>query len=340
MSIVVTHKSISAFICLVALCSALASELPRLPVPKPPKIQPPRKAPTRLKSSPDNFVRVTLFGTGKIMLGAEEVTRAQLLEKLAEIKRSGDVPRIVFCVDSECRYEDVREVTTELRRRGVEVVEQEPGRFVRVTLFGTGKIMLGAEEVTRAQLLEKLAEIKRSGDVPVVLLSIAGDCRYGDVYEVKENIRHSGFEVVEQEMTPPKPKDSGIYRPPTTGKKFDSKGKYNSSPTNRGSKPCAKPSKSTGADDTRENQDWIGKVSGDVYNKWTPPEGVFWNGAPPRATIELTIAADGRVLSSKLVKPSGNARMDASIKEMLCVLTRVTRPPHGGQTIRVELTTE
>ena len=267
MSIVVTHKSISAFICLVALCSALASELPRLPVPKPPKIQPPRKAPTRLKSSPDNFVRVTLFGTGKIMLGAEEVTRAQLLEKLAEIKRSGDVPGI--------------------------------------------------------------------------LLSIGGDCRYGDVYGVKEDIRHSGFEVVEQEMTPPKTNGSGIYQPPTTGKKFDPKGKYNSSPTNRGSKPGAKPSKSTGADDTRENQDWIGKVSVDVYNNWTPPEGVFWGGGKaPQATIELTIAADGRVLSSKLVKPSGNARMDASIREMLRVLTRVTRPPHGGQTIRVELIPE
>ena len=138
-----------------------------------------------------------------------------------------------------------------------------------------------------------------------------------------------------------KPKDSGIYQPPTTGKKFDPKGKYNSSPTNRGSKPGAKPSKSTGADDTRENQDWIGKVSVDVYNNWTPPEGVFWGGGKaPQATIELTIAADGRVLSSKLVKPSGNARMDASIREMLRVLTRVTRPPHGGQTIWVELTPE
>ena len=326
MSIVITHKSISAFVFLVALCiSAFASEpmvkppprpLPPKPVVKPPPKKKPPKEP--VVTPPDDFVRVTLFDTDNIMLDAEGVTRAQLLEKLAEIKRYGDVHKIVFCVDRECRYEDVREVATELRRRGFEVVEQEPERFVRVTLFGTGKITLDAEAVTRAQLLEKLAEIKRSGDVPVVLLSIAGDCRYGDVYEVKENIRHSGFEVVEQQTTSP-----------TTGKKF-----------NPLRKKAMNPSKNTGADDAWENQNWQEKVSGDVYNCWTPPEGVFWNGAPPQATIELTIAADGRVLSSKLVKPSGNARLDASIREMLRVLTRVTRPPHGGQTIRVELIPE
>lgn len=140
--------------------------------------------------------------------------------------------------------------------------------------------------------------------------------------------------------TKAKPKDPGIYQPPSTGKKFDPKGKYKSSPTNQGSNPNAQPSKHTGATDTQENNDWISKVSGDLYNNWTPPEGVFWNGAPPRATIELTISSDGRVVSARLVKPSGNARMDASIKEMLRVLTRVTRPPHGGQTIRVELIPE
>ena len=139
-----------------------------------------------------------------------------------------------------------------------------------------------------------------------------------------------------------KPKDNGVYQPPTTGKKFDPKGKYSGSPTNRGSNPNARPSKQPGpGDDSDKNQKWHEQVIGDVKSCWSPPEGVFWGGgAPPQAVVELTIAADGRVLNARLVKSSGNARMDATIKEMLRVLTRVTRPPHGGQTIRVELIPE
>ena len=136
------------------------------------------------------------------------------------------------------------------------------------------------------------------------------------------------------------PKDSGVYRPPSNGQKFDPKKKYGP-PDSRGSNPDARPSKQPGpGDDPEKTRRWYEKVSGDVYEKWTPPEGVFWKGAPPQATVELHVAADGRVLSSRLVTSSGNARMDATIRQMLTVLTRVTPPPGGAQTIRVQLIPE
>lgn len=75
-----------------------------------------------------------------------------------------------------------------------------------------------------------------------------------------------------------------------------------------------------------------------VYDRWTPAEQVFWqNGKPPIGVVELTIAADGRVLSAKLETPSGNARMDASIRQMIKVLDRVPRPPFAPYSILVEL---
>ena len=140
--------------------------------------------------------------------------------------------------------------------------------------------------------------------------------------------------------TKAKQKNSGVYQPANNGQKFDPKKKYGP-PNSRGSNPNAPPSKQPGpGDDPAKNQKWYEKVSGDVYNCWTPPEGVFWKGAPPQATVELYVAADGRVLSSRLVTPSGNARMDATIRQMLSALNRVTPPPDGEQKIRVLLIPE
>ena len=58
---------------------------------------------------------------------------------------------------------------------------------------------------------------------------------------------------------------------------------------------------------------------------------------PPHATIELKIAADGRVLSAKLESASGNARMDASIRQLIKRLDRVPRPPYAPYTILVDM---
>jgi TonB family protein len=140
------------------------------------------------------------------------------------------------------------------------------------------------------------------------------------------------------------PRDNDVYRP-TEGQKFDPKQKYSydnknnrsSTSSSRFSNESARPGPPA---DSRANEKWQESVAGELYNNWVPPEGVFWRGQPPVAIVELKVAADGRVVSSRIVKPSGNARMDASIRQMLSVLTRVTPPPDGGQSIRVQLIPE
>jgi len=140
------------------------------------------------------------------------------------------------------------------------------------------------------------------------------------------------------------PKDTGVYTP-TEGQKFDPKKKYSYNNTNRNSASSSKNSNDPSARpgppaDSRADEKWQESVAGELYNHWTPPENVFWGSNPPQAVVELTIAADGRVLRHRLVTPSGNPRMDATIREMLNNLTRVPRPPDGSRNIRVTLIPE
>ena len=158
---------------------------------------------------------------------------------------------------------------------------------------------------------------------------------------------------VKSKPTPPQPKvkprpmkrqnrDNDVYRP-TEGQKFDPNKKYSynnrskTSPSRTSNDRPVRPGPPAGP---KANEKWQESVAGDLYNNWVPPEGVFWRGEPPVAIVELNVAADGRVLSSRIVKQSGNARMDASIRQMLSVLTRVTPPPDGAQSIRVQLIPE
>ena len=139
--------------------------------------------------------------------------------------------------------------------------------------------------------------------------------------------------------------DTYVYERET---RYDPKKKYNPTPANSSNRNRTSSNASTGASprpgpaaDSRADEKWQESLVGDLYGKWTPPEGAFWHGStPPQAVVELTIAADGRVLKTRLVTPSGNARMDATIREMLKNLRSVPRPPEGGRTIRVTLIPE
>ena len=94
------------------------------------------------------------------------------------------------------------------------------------------------------------------------------------------------------------------------------------------------------ADSDEQDKKWNDSVGKFVDMLWTPPENVFWGNDPPRAVVELVIADNGRVLRARVVKSSGNPRMDATIHQLLEQLTgrNAPRPPGGGQrTIEVEL---
>ena len=71
--------------------------------------------------------------------------------------------------------------------------------------------------------------------------------------------------------------------------------------------------------------------------KWSQPPDSLLGGQRPQATIELEISADGRVLSSKIVKLSGNNSMDESVRRLLKVLDRVPAPPNGAMKIHVNM---
>ena len=69
--------------------------------------------------------------------------------------------------------------------------------------------------------------------------------------------------------------------------------------------------------------------------KWTPPSKVLLFGKTPVVLVELDIAANGRVISKKIVKRSGVNAMDQSIEIMLNQLDCVPIPPDGRITQQI-----
>ena len=74
-----------------------------------------------------------------------------------------------------------------------------------------------------------------------------------------------------------------------------------------------------------------------MEDKWIQPPDSLLGGLRPQATIELEISADGRVLSARIIKESGNFSMDESVRRLLKVLDRVPVPPNGALKIHVNL---
>ena len=69
----------------------------------------------------------------------------------------------------------------------------QDGSTKSVTLTGDNKIMLDDREVTRAQLIAELAELKKTGAKIDLLLRADGKCSYKAVIELMADIRRSGF---------------------------------------------------------------------------------------------------------------------------------------------------
>ena len=75
----------------------------------------------------------------------------------------------------------------------------------------------------------------------------------------------------------------------------------------------------------------------DIKFRSVEPPAVLLGDQRPQVTIELRIAADGRVVGSRIVELSKNSAMDESIRRLLKNLDRVPIPPNGATTILFEI---
>lgn len=64
-----------------------------------------------------------------------------------------------------------------------------------------------------------------------------------------------------------------------------------------------------------------------LKTRWVAPPRSLLGNQLPEVLIELEIAADGRVRSGRIVRGSGVAAMDDSVKRLLSVLDRIPTPP-------------
>ena len=131
--------------------------------------------------------------------------------------------------------------------------------------------------------------------------------------------------------------DDGVYRPPG-GSNFNPNVRIGNRDPGQKRGPADNRTPMAGKDDAADRE-WQNRVQRFVEVSWNPPENVFWGDNPPQAVLELVISADGRVLSARLVKPSGNPRMDATIQQLIVLLKgrKAPPPPGGQQPIEVEL---
>ena len=76
-----------------------------------------------------------------------------------------------------------------------------------------------------------------------------------------------------------------------------------------------------------------------IYSRWAEPPRALLRGEFPETVVEITIEANGKVSSAKIVRASANASMEESVKALLSQLDFLPRPPDGRITFRITLKT-
>ena len=88
---------------------------------------------------------------------------------------------------------------------------------------------------------------------------------------------------------------------------------------------------------TKDEEAYYASLKKFLDIKWVEPSRTHLGDLRPKATLELNIAADGRVLDARIIEASGNGSMDESIRRLIRVLDRVPTPPDGALRIYVQM---
>lgn len=75
---------------------------------------------------------------------------------------------------------------------------------------------------------------------------------------------------------------------------------------------------------------YLGVVSGILRSRWKQPSAAELARQKPVTHVSLDIARDGTVRSSRIIRGSGNAAMDASVRALLNGLTKLPSPASYG----------
>jgi len=78
-------------------------------------------------------------------------------------------------------------------------------------------------------------------------------------------------------------------------------------------------------------------VSSYLYKMWKQPGKGLIGNAKPTVDVHVSIDANGRILSSKVIRKSNIGAMDTSIETLLKEVTSLPKPPGGGMEFDITL---
>jgi len=126
--------------------------------------------------------------------------------------------------------------------------------------------------------------------------------------------------------------DEGIYHPPQGrndrtigGRNFNANVPIGT--RNRGQEKGPEDHRTPGGGLSEEMEAYNRRAGMYLKNVWIQPPKSLLRNQLPAVTIELEIAADGRVTSKRILKTCGIAAMDESAKNLLRQLDRMPAPP-------------
>lgn len=137
-----------------------------------------------------------------------------------------------------------------------------------------------------------------------------------------------------------------VYRPPrgtnelreTAGRNFNPNVPIGS--RDRGQVQGKADHRTPGGGLTEEMEQYNRRAGMYLKNVWFQPPKSLLGDQLPAVTIELEIASDGRVTAGRILKTSGVAAMDDSVRNLLKQLDRMPAPPKRGTVIQFILQTD